>query len=357
MLVAGFIVIATRMVTLTDLIAMRGVSSGHVARMVFYLLPDIILFALPAAALIAVVLAFLRLSADSEMIALKSSGISLYQLLPPITLFLLLAMGAGLMISLVAMPRGNSAFRRLVYEIAETGADFGIKECVFCEPFDGIMFYVNHYDEETREIKDVFVSDKRDETANHTILAEKGGVLFHAKEKIFTLMLQNGHIFVVDNDLGTSRIIRFKTYDLNIDLKETFSGLVKKPKKLKEMTQSELIAHLRQLSKVEEDYNEAMIELLEKYTIPLAVFLMGFIGVSLGIQLQARGRSMGIGVSMIVFVIYYLCLAAVRSICETGVLPPLYGLWLPDVFLLVAGVYFLHRAANEKPIVFVGQSC
>ena len=74
------------MLSITDLIVARGVPVTQVARMVAYLLPDIVAFALPAASLIAVLLAFLRFSVDSEIIALKSCGISLYQMLPPVVL-------------------------------------------------------------------------------------------------------------------------------------------------------------------------------------------------------------------------------------------------------------------------------
>ena len=69
------------MLSITELIVSRGVHVGQVIGMVVYLLPDVITFALPAAALIAVVVAFLRLSADNEIVALESSGVSLYQML------------------------------------------------------------------------------------------------------------------------------------------------------------------------------------------------------------------------------------------------------------------------------------
>jgi len=70
LLVTVFIIIATRMVPITEMIASQGVSIVQIIRMIACLLPEIIVFALPAATLMAVVTAFLRLSADSEIIAL-----------------------------------------------------------------------------------------------------------------------------------------------------------------------------------------------------------------------------------------------------------------------------------------------
>ena len=59
---------------------------------------------------------------------------------------------------------------------------------------------------------------------------------------------------------------------------------------------------------------------------------------------------MGIGISLVVFMIYYLCLAGVRNICETGVVPPLLAVWIPVVFLAGAFFYLYSRVAREKPL-------
>ena len=82
--VSVFIILATKMLSITELIVSQGVHLAQVIGMVVYLLPDIIAFALPAATLIAVVVAFLRLSGDNEVVALQSSGVSLYQMLSPV---------------------------------------------------------------------------------------------------------------------------------------------------------------------------------------------------------------------------------------------------------------------------------
>jgi lipopolysaccharide export system permease protein len=80
---------------------------------------------------------------------------------------------------------------------------------------------------------------------------------------------------------------------------------------------------------------------------------MGLIGAPLGAQLKARGRSAGIGVSLLVFLIYYFCLAAARSLCETGAVPPAAGVWIPDLILTGGCLYLLRRVAQEKPIALL----
>jgi lipopolysaccharide export system permease protein len=350
LLVTVFIVVTSKMLSVTDLIVSKGVPLSQVIKMIAYLLPDIMAFALPAAILIAVVLAFLRLSVDSEIIALKSCGVSLYHLLPPVALFSCLCMVFAFTISFIGVPWGNSSFKELIFQLAESKANLGIKERIFCEPFDNVVFYVNSFSDQKNEMENVFVVDKREKDITNTIIAEKGRIFVHSKEKIITLRFKDGTSFVLGKDLESGRTVRFKTFDLNINIKDVMARLASKEKRPKEMTAGELVKQLKLVPKGEERYNEMMIELLEKSALPLAVLLMGIIGMPLGTQLNTRGRSSGIGVSLAVFLIYYLCLAGARGICESGALPPVIGVWVPDLFLLVTCFYLLRRVTNERPI-------
>ncbi|MCP4682533.1 MAG: LPS export ABC transporter permease LptF [Desulfobacterales bacterium] len=347
-----FIALATRMLSLTELIVMQGVAISQVAAMVVYLLPDMMAFTLPAAGLIAVVVAFLRLSGDSEIIALRACGISLYQMLPPVVLFSFLGFLIATGICVKGVPWGNSSFKELLIKIAESKSDLGIKEHIFSEPFDDVVFYVNEFSPKEKVMGDVFVVDRRDKEVTNTIVAEKAGFFLHPEEKIITLRFQRGTIFVDEKKLRSGRTIEFDAYDLNIGLKDIIAALASRKKRPGEMTAGELIAQMDVTPRGDVKYNKMMIELLEKLSLPLAVFLMGIIGVPLGAQMRIRGRAAGIGLSLVVFIIYYMCLAGVRNICETGILHPAVGVWIPDLFLLLSCAYLLRRVANECSIDF-----
>ncbi len=351
-----FIMVAARMLSITELIVTRGVRVTQVIGMVVYLLPDILTFALPAVTLMSVVVAFLRLSVDSEIIALKSSGISLYQMLPPVVAFSLLVFFLGLAISIFAAPWGNRAFKDLIFKIAESKADIGIKERVFCEPFDNLVLYVNNFSRRERVLKDVFVVDRRDKDVTNTIVAEEGRIIMRPDERIITIYFVKGTIFVVDKNLSAARTIKFNTYGLNIGLKDVMANLASRRKAPHELSMGSLIEQLKTVPKGEMRYNRMMRELLEKGSIPLAVLFMGIIGVALGAQIRARGRSAGIGVSLAVFSAYYICLMVMRSICSSGGLSPVIGVWIPDVFLIISMIYFLRRASNERPFNFLASS-
>ncbi|MDZ7698345.1 MAG: LPS export ABC transporter permease LptF [Deltaproteobacteria bacterium] len=350
LLVFVFIMVAARMLSITELIITRGVRLSQVIGMVGYLLPDILTFALPAVTLMSVVVAFLRFSVDSEIIALKSSGISLYQMLPPVAAFALVAALAALAITLFAAPWGNRSFKNLLFKIAESKADLAIKERVFCEPFEHVVLYVNHFSREERVLKDVFLVDRRDKDMTNTIVAKEGRLIMRPDERTISLYLTRGSIFMVEKNLDAARTIGFNTYTLSIGLKDIMADLTSREKAPHELNLSDLVEQIGSPQTGENKRNRMMRELLEKFSIPLAVLLMGIIGVPLGAQIRGRGRSSGIGISLTVFSIYYLCLTAIRSISTGETLSPALGVWIPDLFLLVTIIYLLHRASEERVI-------
>ncbi len=353
--VSVFSIIAGQMVQVTELVVNREVYLGHVVRMIVYMLPDIVAFALPAASLMAVLVAFLRLSADNEIIALKSSGISLYQMLAPVVAMSFAGLLASALIGTVAAPWGNRSFKDLLFQIGQSKADLGVKERVFCEPFDHVVFYVSSFSSRNRVMRDVFVVDRRDKEVTNTIIAEKARIVSHPQHRIITLRFQKGDILVVDKGSKSARSIKFDTYDLNIGLKDIMASLAERRKRPKELYISELKKEMDRRSKGTPRYNEMMTELWEIFSIPIAVFLMGIIGVPLGAQLREGGRTFGIGVSLIVFFIYYMCLAGSRSISEAGIISPRFGVWIPVLFLLFSCVYLLRLSARERFLPFLSR--
>jgi lipopolysaccharide export system permease protein len=343
--------LATRMLPILDLILNRGVSASHVLGIMLYMLPEVVLFVLPAASLMAVVVAFLRLSGDSEIVALFSSGISLYQLIPPVIVLSAIGFVAALATTTLAVPWGNRSLADLAFQVAEATPDLGIKERVFSEPFDNLHFYVGGFSAREKEMRDVFVVDRRDPTLVSTIVAERGVVVSHPTDRVIVVHFEKGTIFTVDRDLTVPRTIGFKTYDLSIGIKDLFAALSGRKKRPREMSVSELIKQVRKIGEEDPKRNEYLSELIEKATLPFGVFLMGLIGIPLGAQMRLRGRAKGIAVSLGVFLSYYVFMGGMRNVCEAGGIDPLVGLWLPNVFVLAACCYLMKRVAAGRPLV------
>ena len=197
----------------------------------------------------------------------------------------------------------------------------------------------------------MFVVDRRDSAFVNTIVAERGALVSHPKDRVIVVHFEEGAIFTVGRDLAVARTIEFKTYDLSIGIKDLFAALSSRKKKPGEMSVSQLVEHVRKSGKGDPKRNEYFSELVEKVTLPFGVFLMGLIGAPLGAQMRLRGRAKGIAVSVLVFLSYYVFMGGMRNVCEAGGIDPMVGLWLPNAFLLAACCYLLKRVASGRPLM------
>ncbi len=352
LVVFGFLMLGTRMLSITELVISQGVGLGQVVSLVLFLLPGIVFFALPAASLISSLLAFIRLSSDNEIIALKSSGISLYQVLPPVLILSIVAFLLAVLTAFAGLPWGNRSMRDMVLEIAESKADMGLKERVFCQPFDDVVFYITELTAGDHVMKDVFVVDKRERDMTYTIIAREGRILLQPESRAIVVRFVNGSIFMESREPGSARTIQFKNYDLKMGLEDIMESLATAGKAPKEMSARELLGRMEELPWNSKKRNEMLVELMERVTVPLAVLFFGLIGVPLGTHMRSRSFSFGIGVSLVVFLVYYMLFMGTKSICEAGKLSPLFGMWLPNIFLVLSCAYLLRRVADEKPLPF-----
>ena len=356
LLVFAFIMLGTRMLSIMELVVSQGVAPAHVLKLVAFLLPSILFYALPAAALMASLIAFIRLSSDSEIIALKSSGISLYQLLPSVVVLAVAASIAANAVAFVGVPWGNRSVKELILRIAQSKAAVGLKERVFCHPFDDVIFYINSLSPGRQLMKDVFVVDRREPAMTYTILAKTGQILLHPKANRIVVHFEDGTIFMADQDLESMRTVDFSSYDLKVGLEDIVAHMGSQDTEPKEMGMAQLLKKIRGSGGMSGNRNELMVELMERLTIPFGVFLLAIIGVPLGTHMKTRAFSLGIGVSLVVFLLYYMLYLGVRSLCETGTLAPAWGMWIPNGFLLATCVYLLQRVANEKPLPLSAES-
>ncbi|MDD5206925.1 MAG: LptF/LptG family permease, partial [Desulfobacterales bacterium] len=200
-------------------------------------------------------------------------------------------------------------------------------------------------------MKDLFVVDRRESAMTTTIVAKTGVILSDPEGRVIVIHLKEGTAFTTEKKTQAARTIRFSSYDLRIGLDDIMPPGDLMKRSPKEMSITELAALLSKPGQEKALRHEMAVELMERISIPFAVLLMGIIGAPLGAQIRSGGRSLGISVSMAIFIVYYLFLAGARSIGETGVLSPFLGMWMPPFFLLISNLILLRRVQNEMPLL------
>jgi lipopolysaccharide export system permease protein len=347
LIVFTFLILAGRILKLTEWMVNHGIDLLQVLLITLYTLPYVLFFTLPMATLLASLIAFSRLNEDNEMIALRSSGVSLFQILPPVVTFSIISYLFASLVAIYLFPIGNHSMARLLFEVAQVNTSIGIKQGVFNDSIPNLVLYANHISANDQTMKGVFIFDDRDPTLSNTIIARQGKISSDPKQMTINLHLVDGSSFMVSKDLDSSRRLRFKSYDLNIELEDIMHKFSSRMKGEKEMSISELRRQLKETKEGTVRHNILTIELQRKFSIPLACLLLGLIGLPLGLMIRARGRSWGIALSIAIFMVYYILLSAADSLGETGKLNPLLAIWIPDMVLGAATFILFWRIARD----------
>jgi lipopolysaccharide export system permease protein len=338
MMVFIFIIMAARILDLTQMIVNQGAGLKDLFNLILCLLPRVILLAMPVACLMAVLLSFIRMGSDNEIIALHSSGISLYQLMPPVVLFCFISLIFSFLLTMLWNPYGFRTEKKVLMEIMKSRADFMLKERVFnTDLVKDVMFYVSGYSPKERIMEDVFIVDMR-HGSERTIVAKKGRFL-SGKNGII-IQLYEGSVFLDDKE-RKSQVHGFKvfTYKLELDdMADYKSGHDKEPE---EMYPGELIGLIKSQGEDSKNKTLANLTFYEMFSIPFAVFFIGIAGAPLGAQIRAQGRTKGIVVSLFLFLSYYIILMSARYMSENGTVSPAFGVWLPVLFLLIISIFLV----------------
>lgn len=342
------ILLIARILKLVEMVVNRGVPLFEVLKLFSYILPAFLEVTVPMALLLGVLVAFGRLSTDSEIVALKTSGVSLYQLMRPVALFACVVYVVALGLSLYARPWGNSLLRNGLYEIAKTRASAGIKEKVFTDDFSGLVIYVDRIEPPGNTLRGVLISDTRDPDQRNTVFAEVGLLVPNEPLHLLVLRLLGGSIHAFYPKDKSYHRTEFSVYDITLDLNTALARLRPREKDPSEMMLPELRATMAAKRAAGQPAYVESVELQRKFSIPFACLAFGAIAVPLGIRPSRAVRSRGFTLSLVIIFIYYLLLSLGESLGERGILPAAIALWLPNVLLTLLAAVLLVRAARES---------
>jgi lipopolysaccharide export system permease protein len=297
-----------------------------------------------------VLLAFLRLSSDNEVVALKSGGLSIYRLLPPVFIFCFIGCLVTGFMCIYGSPWGRLSFKALLFETAKSNIDIGLKERTFNDSFKDVMLYVGKIDAQDKTLGDVFIEDRQTTGTVSTVVAPKGRLIYDPESFAFRLTLLNGVINTLDQKNKTAHSVSFDTYDFNLQLAQVLSARRHAQKGRKEMSLGELRQYMSTADQKNPKYYLALMEYHKKFSIPFACFVFGLIGVPLGIQSKSAKRSFGTVLGLFFFLIYYILLSAGWVFGEAGIWPPVLSMWGPNLIIGIVGLYLLILSARERPL-------
>jgi lipopolysaccharide export system permease protein len=331
---------------LADLVVSKNAALADTAKVLLFVIPSFLVITLPMALLVATLTTFATLSADSEITAMKASRVSLYRMIRPVFLFSIIVFCATAATSLVLVPGANSALKAHVFNMVKSSAMVGIEPGVFSTTFDGMVMYVEKMDSLDR-LEGVFIADERSAKQPYTIIAKRGKLVADARNLSVTLALDDGTIHLPPRDETTYDLMRFNTARLYLDINSSLSRKGPPGKGFEDLSSRELLQDIRKTRNEGKPAHAQETELNKRLSIPFACFLFGLIGAPLGIRRSRSGKSAGIAIALLVFLLYYVILASATNLAETGTVSAYRAFWVPNALMAVVALVYVLKKGQE----------
>jgi len=374
-----FVLVLKLMLQMMDMLLSKDVGISIMMKLFFYNLAWMVALVIPMSVLVSSVMSFGRLGASSEIVAMKAAGISMYRFVSPIILLSILLTIIMIWFNNKILPEANYRAKSLNSAVVLSKPMLSMKnrEGQFINDLPGITMRVSGTNTTTNEIFGVTLFKNEENGGQTIILAERG--YFIPNKSFLCISLKNGEIHQQDPK-NTERynriqfdqfnyILKGLSYELNTDYKssrndrsmtsdmmrgeiaeinETIKSWETKLQNIpqndpaREAKKEDILDQIRQnRSRI----SEFLVEIHKKNSIPFAAIVFVLIGSAIGILVRTSGASIGIGMSIGFFMIYYLFLIAGESAGDRLMVSPWLAMWAPNIVLgSVAILLFIHAA-------------
>lgn len=317
-------------------------------RLFAYLFPNIFLFSIPMAAMMGVTIGFARLSSDSEILALKASGISMFNMLPPVIIVTTIIALLTCYFSVRLIPYSEIAMKQLTYQLLKEKVNKGIKPHVFTEALGDVVIYIGDIDKETEQWQDVWVSDMRGVETPTITLATSGYMESSKEDMMVTITLTNGSLHRPSNT--TAQIVEFNKYQIKVPIAPQESKATR-VKKRTVLSMQQLLEEANAIDENNVTKRQYLIEFHNRLVLPAGCLLISLIGLPLGLQARPGKKAIGIQSGLVIFILYYILYTFGRTMAEEDSVPIVLGMWAPNFLFFCLALFWIYRVANEKSLV------
>ena len=354
-LVYTFLLLLQTLFRLAAMIIRRGVPAAQVGELLLLSLPNIIVLTIPMSFLFAILVASGRLAADSELIAMRSAGISLYRLCRPVLLMAAVLTVLNGFLMLYVLPRGNHALQKLQLEILSHSVSQQVQPRVFYEGWEGLVLYVNNFPAGSDQWQGVFVAESVPAMENEVTVADRGEVLLSEDGERLMLRLEDAIAHRVDF-AEPKRYRRVNYRSVNRLLDDSFTSdqqaTIASSKGLRELTLGELRERLAEPNLPTQLRNLSRVEVHKKFALPAACLAFALVGLPLGLTGgRGSGRSAGFAISLAIILVYWILLDNGEETARIGHLAPWLAMWRPNILLAVLGLLMIFRANGNRSLV------
>ena len=334
----------------------RGLPIGIAVNVFLLKLPNFIVYAFPLSTLLATLMTYSRLSSESELIALRACGVSVYRMVLTAVFLSFFVTGLTFLFNEQIVPAANYQATMTLEKALKSDKPTITKQDNFLYPEtrEGIkqpdgsvpkiltrLYYADQFD--GNQFKGLTIIDRSQAGVHQIIVAQAGE--WNASQNIWDMY--RGIIYLVAPNGSYRNIVRFEHQQLK--LPRTAFDLVEKTRDYGEMNIAQAFEQLAvvRLGGDEQKIRKLEVRIQQKFALPFVCVVFGLVGAAMGTIPQRTGRGTSFGVSVIVIFAYYLFYFITGAMAQAGVFSPFIGAWLPNFLFLGTGALLLRRVAQR----------
>jgi LPS export ABC transporter permease LptG/LPS export ABC transporter permease LptF len=321
-----------------ELVVRNSAPLPSVAEVFFFIVPVALTISIPAGVLVGILIGLSRLAADSEITAMRASGIGVWSFLRIVSVFAVGAWVLALANGVYLAPRSQAAMARLEDRLKSSHASFEVQPRVFYEGFPQLVLYVQNVKAAQGAAiwKGVFIADTSTPSAPRITLAQQGILVSEGPETLH-LHLTSGATHEIDpKDPSRYQISTFEQTDIPIAVPAAENAKEQETAPVNQLNTSDLW-HMGSTRPPTAASRWALIEFHRRLGIPL------------GLSAKKGGKSTGFVLAILLVFAYYSASLIGVSLARQGKLSPGAGVWLADILFFLGGAFLLWRV-ERKPI-------
>ena len=336
-----FLFITGKFLRLSETLIFLNLSLLDLLKLILYLSPFSLFILFPIGCMLAIFLTFQRMETDREILILKTSGISLYQLLPAPFCFLTFCFLCHLFISLYFMPYGLKNFQKTMLDMAKKKAELSIKPGFFNKEISSMVLYVQDIDRKKGMLKNIFIERKDENGSLNFIIAPYGSIDQQTDKlgKIFFSFFKGKIYSIPSGSFDKWNIIEFGRYLIFLDLTDFFKKIEIKKDKSELFFLSEMKKILKNARAHTKFYRKIEVERYKRFSLPFADFVLGIFAMLLAWIFYGIKRQLGILLMIFVFFLFYSIFSFSLNLGKIGYLSPFWAAWLPDLLFSAINLF------------------
>jgi lipopolysaccharide export system permease protein len=317
-------------------------------------MPQFVVYSFPMSTLLAAMMTYSNFSANSEIIAFRSCGISIYRLILPAVVLSIVVTGVTFFFNEMLVPAANQEatitltqalkqdkpmFKQdnIIYPEYKEMEQNGKKEQVLVR-----LFYAQKFD--GKNMTGLTILDRSQQEKGLSQILNAESATWNSDKNSWDF--SNGTIYLISPDASYRNIIQFKHQELQLP-KSPFE-LAAPDKNPQDMNISESLAYLDvlKISGDKKKFLSVAVAIQQKLAFPFVCVVFSLMGSAMGIRPQRTGKATSFGVSVLLIFGYYLVMFVAGALGQAEIISPFFAGWIPNFLGITTGTWLVFNVAK-----------